>query len=252
MIKPVLVHRQFQTRGARIDHTTKQASRRLGQYETWLGALLVPARQGDCFFDVLEFGQKELRNRLLQPALFGPEALLSVELGVRTAEEENALVFRQGEDHRDTTAMLEVHADGTLVFGAVLRHKTDKFTSLAGSYIINEDDVERRLTAFATYASQFYQGLQRGDLISNLYFGTSLTGLEHKTFGRLSSHPLSSFTVPMHGLPSPMKVPDPPLRISRADLANPATIAQKMTGHIARTFRNANAYYTSDGGRGTS
>ncbi len=69
-------------------------SRRLGQYETWLGAVLVPARQGDCFLDVLEFGQKELRNRLLQPALFGPEALLSVELGVRTAEEENALVFR--------------------------------------------------------------------------------------------------------------------------------------------------------------
>ena len=223
-------------------------SRRFDQYGTWLGAVLIPARQGESFLDVLEFSQKDLCNRLLQPALFGPETLLSVDLGVRTTEEGDALVFSQGEDRRQTAAVLEIHADGALVFGTALSRDADKFSSLGRSYVINEKEVERRLAAFTTYGTQFYQGLVRGEVITNLYFGASLTGIEHKAFGQLPSYPLNSFTVPMHGLPNPLKVPSIPLRISRAELANPISLSRTMTGHIARTFRNANAYYTPGSG----
>ena len=98
---------------------------------------------------------------------------------------------------------------------------------MARNYIIDEDEVEHRLTSFATYAGQFYQGLSRGELIASLYFGASLTGTENKSFGKLPTFPLSSFSVPMHRLPNPLKVPEPPLQISRADLAAPASIARR-------------------------
>jgi hypothetical protein len=211
---------------------------------TWLGAVLLPTRHGESFLDVLEFGRRELRDRLLQPACFGSSPLFRLELGTRTAEEGDALVFRQEDERRQNAAALEIHADGALVSGAALSRVADD-TSLARIHIIDEDEVERRLVAFATYAGQFYQGLDRGELITSLYAGVSLTGIQYKTFGKLPSHPLTSIQMPSHGLPDPLKIPTTPLRVPRAELADPAALARKLTGHIARAFRSANASFTS-------
>jgi hypothetical protein len=138
---------------------------------------------------------------------------------------------------------LEIHADGTLIFGAALNRKVDG-SSLARYHIIDEEEVEHRLAAFATYAGQFYRSLARGELITDLYSGASLSGIDNKTFGKLPPHPLNSFTMRMHGLPNPLKVPATPLRVSRVELADPSAFARRMTEHIARVFRQANAYFT--------
>jgi hypothetical protein len=218
-------------------------SRRPDQYGAWLGAVLLPRRQGETFLDVLEFGRPEVRNRLLQPAFFGSSPLFSVEFATRTAEEGDALVFRQADDRRQNVTSLAIHADGALIFGAALDRDSGGF-SMVRYHVIDEEEVERHLAAFATYAWQFYQGLDRGELITDLYLGTSVTGIDHKTFGRLPSFPLNSFSMPSHGLPDPLKIPTPPLRVSRADLADPASLARRLTEHMARAFRNANAYFT--------
>ena len=214
---------------------------------TWLGAVLLPTRQGECFLDVLEFGRPEMRNRLLQPAYFGSSPLFGVELGTRTVEEGDALVFRQEDERRQMAAALEIHADGTLVYGTAMSRDADGF-SLTRSYVIDEEEVEHRLDAFATYARQFYQGLDRGELITGLYAGVSLTGIQYKTFGKIPSHPLNQFTLPSHGLSDPLKVPTVPLRVPRAGLADPTDLAHKLTGHIARMFRGANASFAVGAG----
>ena len=229
--------------GAALDRH-QWGSRRSDQYGTWLGAVLLPARQGERFLDVLEFSQRQRQDSLLQPAVFGPGSLFDLELGVQRAEAGEALVFRQGENQRPAVAALEIHADGTLVYGLALRREANDFRSFGSNFVIDEEEVERRLASFATYAGHFYEHLDRGDLITSLYFGTSLTGIENKSFGKLPPSSQNSFTMPSHGLRNPLNVPDTPLRVSRAELADPAALARKMTEHIARIFRNANAYYT--------
>jgi hypothetical protein len=219
-------------------------SRRADQYGTWLGAVLVPARQGERFLDVLEFSQRQRQDAFLQPAVFGPGSLFDLELGVQRAEAGEALIFRQGEHQRSPVAALEIHADGTLVYGSALRREANAFQSIGFNFVIDQDETERQLSAFAAYAGQFYQSLERGDLITSLFFGTSLTGIDNKSFGKLPAATQTGFTIPSHGLRNPLNVPDSPLRVSRAELADPAALARKMTEHIARVFRNANAYYS--------
>jgi hypothetical protein len=127
---------------------------------------------------------------------------------------------------------------------AAMSPRPEGSRSLARSMIIDEDEVEFRLAALAAYAGWFYRGLDRGDLITRLYLGASLTGIDHKSFGKLPSSQVTNFAMPSHGPPDPLNVPDTPLRISRADLADPKVIARKLTSHMARAFRNARAYYT--------
>ena len=222
-------------------------SHRADQYATWFGAVLVPARQGEVFFDVLDFGRKDVRDRLLQPALLGGDALFKLEHGVIPSEKGNALLFSQ-EVNRQRVAKLEIHTDGALVYGSSLRSDSGGF-SLGQNYIINEDVVEERLIAFIGYADKHYKSLGRGQLIASIYFGGSLTGLEHKTFGKLPAYPLNSFSVPMHRMADPLRIPPTPLQIARAELAASPSLAHKITEHAARLFRHANAYYTPDGGR---
>jgi hypothetical protein len=222
-------------------------SPRFHQNYTWLGAVLMPARQGEQFLDVLEFSQKHRQDSLLQPAIFGPGSLFDLQLGVQRAEAGDALIFSQGENQRSSVAALEIHADGTLVFGSTLRRReTTDSRSLGSNFfmdiVIDEDEVERQLDAFVNYAAQFYHQLDRGTLISSLFFGTSLTGIANKSFGKLPASTQYSFTMPSHNLPNPLNVPSIPLRVTRADLGDSATLARKMTDHIIRVFRNANAY----------
>ena len=217
-------------------------SQRAEQYGTWLGAAIIPARQGETFIDVLDFGRKELRDRFLQPALFGPGALFKLESGTSTDEEHDTLVFSQGEKRQPLTK-LTIYPGGALVYGASLRRESSGY-SMDQLYIIDEDDVETRLTSFLAYANGHFKSLHRGDIVSALYLGVSLTGIQNKTFGKLPAQSLSGISFPSNGPPDPLKVPAAPLQVSRADLADPSGVARKVKEHFARQFRNANAYYT--------
>jgi Domain of unknown function (DUF4062) len=213
---------------------------------TWLGAVFLPVRQGESFIDVLEFSQRQRQESLLQAAMFGNAPLFDLALGVKKAEEADALVFTQEAKQRPD-ARLEIHADGTLVFGSSIRRRETSDSSAFGSnffldLIIDEDEVDRQFTACAAYADTFYRSLKRGDLVSSLFFGSSLTGIANKTFGKSPLSTQTSYTMSSNALPDPLHVPDPPLRVSRAELGNSAALGRKMTEHIIRLFRNANAY----------
>lgn len=227
---------------AHLDQHT-WGSRGSRQQETSLGIVLLPVRQGESYLDVLEFGQQDLRDRFLQPARFGAGMLFQQEAGVQPSEKGDALIFKQEEDRKQSMIALEIHADATLVYSSNLRRKTSDAFSMLSGLVIDEGEVERQIAAFCHYANQFYLNIKHGDVITSLYMGASMTNIQMKSFGQLPGV-AQSVSVPMHGLPDPLKVPSAPLRISRADLANPSELSKKLTGHIARAFRNANAYLT--------
>lgn len=84
-------------------------------------------------------------------------------------------------------------------------------------------------------------------MLQTLYFGSSLTGIEHRGFGRLPRRNQGGINVPMHNLSNPLMIPTQPLRVSRAELASPETLARTMIEHIARVFRQARAYHEGTG-----
>ncbi len=219
---------------------------RANQGGTWLGAVLIPTRQGEAFLDILDFGRKELRDRIFQPALFGSGTLFSLEQATTTAEENDALVFSQ-ESSRQRVAKLETHANGALIYGALLGSNSRQDAigySMARLYIIDENEFKQKLTAFLSYAEQYYKGLPRNEMLSSFYLGVSLSGIDNKTFGKLPVHPITTFSMPMHNLPNPLKIPPAPLHISRAELSDAPSLAHKLTDHTARLFRTAKAYYS--------
>ena len=217
-------------------------SRRSDQSGTWLGGVLVPARSGDAFLDVLDFDKKKYQDELLQPAVFGAGSLFNLDVGgVQRSEVNDSLVFRQESNRSVLTTHLEIHADATLIYGALVEREQSSFSG-AGAWVIEEVKVEQQLQAFLAFAGQFYQKLSRGDLITSLFFGSSLTGIEHRSFGYAPPQNRGGFTVPMHNLANPLNIPDLPLRVTRADVTTPDILARRMVDHIARVFRNAKAY----------
>jgi hypothetical protein len=211
----------------------------------WLGAVVVPERQGDPYLSFVDFGREAFREQLLQPALFGATAIFRRARGIDEREEADAVVFEQGDPERnDVLASLEVHTDGALVYGFALGQDQPAGHSMIRSHVVDEDEVERVLGAFAAFANDFYGRLEQSPLIANVFFGTSLSGIDYKGFGRYPSVDPSQMTIPDHRLEDPFRVPRPPLRVARAALADPPRLARDVTDRIAREFRLAGAYYT--------
>ena len=222
-------------------------SRRANQSGTWLGGILVPERSGETFLNVLDFSRKPFRDRLLQPAILVEEPLFDISVSsVQHEEEGDSLVFKQESSRSVPMVRLEIHPDGSLVFGTLLGTDTTS-SGFSSSFLIDEEAVERKLIAFLVYAEQFFRNLPRGEMLQTLYFGSSLTGIEHRGFGRSPQRSQGGISVPMHNLPSPLTVPSQPLRVSRAELASTKTLARTMVEHIARVFRQARAYHEATG-----
>lgn len=214
------------------------------RHHTWLGTVAVPERQGESYLSYLEFGREQFRDQVLQPALFGTTAIFRHASGTQAREEADALVFEQIDpDWNNVLASLEVHSDGALVYGLALGldQPQDRMIQM---YVIDEDEVERVLRGFVAFANAFFGGLEQSPLIANVFLGMSVSEIESKAFGRYPGADPTQMTIPEHRLEDPLRIPQPPLRVARAALADPSSLARRVTDHIAREFRLAGAYYT--------
>jgi hypothetical protein len=215
------------------------------RHHTWLGAVAVPERQGEPYLSTLEFGQKPFRDHLLQPALFGATAIFRHARGTQAREEADALVFEQIDPDRNSVlTSLEVHADGALVYGLALGLDQPRDRWMIQMHVIDEDEVERVLGGFVAFANAFVGGLEQSPLIANVFLGVSFFGIENKAFGHYPGVDPTQMTIPEHRLEDPLHIPRSPLRVARATLADPPSLARRVADHIAREFRLASAYYT--------
>lgn len=211
--------------------------------DVWLGAVVVPERQGTPYLDVLQLGKSELQDRLRGLALAGPGAVFPATRGTEIAEREDHVLLEQHDGHfRKPVAALEVHADGALVFRAVVERRASRTTtSIADPWVIDEDAVRRAIASFVAFADRFYK--QRRRATGTFYLGLSLSDIDRKHFGPLPSHELTSFTMGDPRIDDPLRVPSAPLKLTAAQLAKPEAVAKTAVAHIARVFRLAGAYY---------
>jgi Domain of unknown function (DUF4062) len=221
----------------------KWGSRQPPQYATWFGAVTFPDRQGEEYIPNAQLDRQGFQESLLQPARFGPGMLFRQELGVGTRDGEDYVVFEQPDEQGRRSTSLELHANGTLVYGAAVGGPPPRGYSLVRHYVIDQTEVERALLAFLTYAQWFYGNLERGAVIANVYLAMSLTDITHRTFGRLPAVDLTTMTIPQHQLSDPLFIPRQPLKMSRASLAQPKNVSEEAMGSMVRAFKVANVYY---------
>lgn len=228
-----------------------QQDRGRGQrYQTWLGVVVAPERQGESYLSFSDFGRQQFQDQVLQPALFGATAIFRTTRATDTREEADALIFEQlNRDGTEVVSFLEVHMDGALVYGLALGldqlQGQRSGSSMIRTSVIDEGEVERILTAFIAFASDFYGQLKQSPLIANVFLGTSLSGISHKLFGRYPSVDPSSMSLPDHHLADPLHVPQPPQRVARATLVDAPGLGRHTTDLIARTFRLSGGYYSA-------
>ena len=212
--------------------------------EVWLGAVIVPEKQATPYIDVLDLGNPKLHEQVTTLALVGSSAIFRRTRPTQESERSDHVLFEQTDDRsRGVVASLEVHADGTLIYRtAIERQASQTRLSLADSHVIDEEAVKQAIAAFVAFAGSFYK--QRRREPGSIYLGVSLSDISHKHFGRLPNYQMNSFTMGSPRLDDPLRVPASPLKITPAQLAKPATVAQKAVDHIARAFRLENAYFT--------
>lgn len=206
-------------------------------------ALFVPTRQGEEYLSVLDLSQSERHDNLLQMALFGRTAFFRKDLGGSVREAETSVTVEQGDEHHRPVAFAEAWTDGTLICGAALGVRREHTFGL-GSMVIDQDEVARFLAAFCSYADGFYKGVNRAELISSLYVGVNIAGVQYKSFGRLPAVAPTQMTVPTSHFPDPVRIPLQPLKIARAQLSAGEDLARTLIELVARTFRTAGRYYT--------
>jgi len=95
--------------------------------DVWLGAVVVPERQGVPYIDVLELGNEKLRDVISALALAGSRAIFRRSRPTEESEKADHLLFEQTDDRmRGTVASLEVYADGTLVYRTAIERRTSR------------------------------------------------------------------------------------------------------------------------------
>jgi len=211
--------------------------------ESWVAALFLPTRYGEEYVSPLDLGEGETQDRLLQRALFGPGAFFRKDAGSIPKEGATHLILEQQSEYRRPSTVLEVWADGTLACAAALGERRGRGSGFLHGMVIDEDEVERLVVAFCHYADLFYKDVAHADAVSSLYVGVSLSGLRYKSFGRLPAVDPGHMTIPMADISEPMRIPQQPLKVGRAELAAAGQLGTKLTQLLARSFRAAGSYY---------
>ena len=224
--------------------TYKWGSRQPRQYSAWFGAVIFPDGQGEEYIPVVQLSGQAFRDMMLHPARFGPSTLFRQDLGVRTGDGEDSVEFQQLDEYGQLLTSLDLHSNGTLVYGTGVGGQSSRGYSLVRQYVIDQAEVQQALSSFLTYAQWFYGNMERGVVIANVYLGMSLSGIAGRKFGRFPDVELTTFTIPQHQLSDPLLIPRQPLRVGRSSLTQPVGLSEQAVEHVSGAFKAVGAYYT--------
>jgi len=209
-----------------------------------LGILIFPKRQGQEYFSLRELASAETQEVLLKEAMFGTPALLPHDHGVDTDDGQDHVVFCQPpEKYDETLRRLSIHTDGSVKFACILGQERRQRHSLFRGFIIDQNEVKQNIATFLRYAAKVYEQSEQSQLISSLYVGMSLSGINGKAFGEIPEQEPSSFGIPMHTLDDPVLIPRQPLAVPRAHLVDPSLVSEELVEQIRRTFRAVDGEY---------
>lgn len=225
----------------------KWGGRRERDRGPWLGAVNIPTRQQQ-YISPIKLGENSFQRSIQKEAVYGDAAIFGSEHGVKTEETEQSTIFVQSGD-RGPIASLEVRTDGTLIYGKLLSATHPRTISIVRNSVIDEDEFKSSLTNFFRFANEVYGLLEDNRMLTAFYFGGSLSGIEHKMFGRIPAVAPNGMSMGMHSFPDPLPLPREPHALSRPNLVDGERAATEITELVARMFRASRAYYTPDEAR---
>jgi hypothetical protein len=234
------------------DQAAAHSQRHLGiqarGHQTIVGAVVFPVRYGEEYVPVLQMGEKDFQDAVAQRAMFGKAAIFRPQQGYSVQEGRDYVEFAQGGEQTPSFNRVQIHADGTLVSRASVDPTDRDMTySLVRQFVINQDEVVRRLTGFLAFADAQYSTLEASPLITSLYLSVALSNLNQKYLGRWpESEPRGGMQLGMSPIDDPLVVPQSPLKISRAELANGAQLVEKAVAFLLRAFRTSGREYGQD------
>jgi hypothetical protein len=208
-----------------------------------VAAVILPERQGIDYLSVLDLGIRKFKDNLLQPALFGTGAVFDRTLGTRDQEGREHLEFEQEDQRGSAIARLRFHTDGALAWHRKIVEPRNSGTSLLRMHVLDQDEVQRQLTAFLHYAKWFVGQLADASLISSLYLWISILGASQRKLGHIPPQDIHSISIGMNTVEDPLVIPQKPMKVPRTELNAPDDLAVKLMTLLERAFKAARAYY---------
>ncbi len=129
---------------------------------------------------------------------------------------------------------LEVFDDGRLSCFLELRQTTRN--DLASILMIDADRVESDIAKVLEAFSRILDNLDSRRSVTGVYLQGSLRGVQGKAFGVLPREPLTSMTIPSHGLADPLPFPTVPMAVNVQDLRRARPLAHTLRATLGRIF----------------
>jgi hypothetical protein len=209
-----------------------------------VGAVIFPDKQGEDYISIIELDKKEMRERLIQLASFGPSALLSYELGTKSLPRREHISFVQTSQHDRQIALLDFYPNGVFSWRSAVPLRSDSPFSSIYNYVIEENNVREKLAKFLCYANVYYSNVLNTTLVSNFYVAAVMYNVVQKMLGHIGPSVPNSFCIPFKSTTDPLIVPQKPLKVARSKLKDPAALANDLTDLIVRAFKSEDLYYS--------
>lgn len=209
-----------------------------------IGAIIFPGNQSEAYITAIDLGKTEIIDKFLQPALFGSAAIFSPELGTKKVIAREHLSFAQYGRHDALINSIEFHPDGALAWRSVPASERNEGFFTLYSYVIDQDEVSRKLVKFISYSDLFYSKLLNNPYISSFYLTAVMYNLQDKKLGRITSKLRSSISLGFKSMEDPLIIPQKPMKVARTELRNPTTLGHNLMGLIMRAFKTEGLYYS--------
>jgi hypothetical protein len=212
------------------------------QSDTLIVAIVFPVNK-DTYISLEDLGNTETKEYFLQPALFGDSAIFSRELGTKEVIVREHISFVQYEQNDNLVNSLDCYPDGTLVWRSALISEVEHGFFTIYSYIIDQDQVRRKLFTFISYANIFYSKLLKKPYISNFFLTSVMCYLQDKKLGRATSKLQNGISLGFKSMPDPLVIPQKPMKIALSKLKNPANLTDNLMELIVRAFKCEGLYH---------
>ena len=230
---------------SRFDHNRSPSSS-LSKPQLQFG--IVPNRYQAEFFSAQDLDSNELRNNLIQLALFHTApAFFNVSDGTEHREGADFLELFQGDGHGEMPCRsISLAASGQLTLSSTISKPSRRNAMRSGfvsGFVIDEELVSAMLKVSLQVAGAFYSGADRFQAETQFWGWGNLCGTASKFLGRIPEPEPTTISMPGNQMPDPLPLIDRPRLLSRSELLNPEAAVTAIMAGVVRAFRINGAYY---------
>lgn len=208
-----------------------------------IGATVFPAGHRDVLLSAVDLDRRIIRDQVKQVALFGSSAVFDAQLGTKELEGREYISFVQSKDRDQVSNTLSFDVYGALLWGAKLGGDSNQSSFLFDMYVIDEEEVQKRLIAFIHFAHRFYNEVLKIRGVHAFYVSGAILGIENKKIGRRPNVLPQSMGIGFGGMEDPLVVPREPMRIAQGSFNTPENLVSELLALIKRAFKAEGLYY---------